>query len=85
MVAISEARDITLYLKPMEKYFSVFDEDFLDSKKHIRPMFHTLALVWVNSKYYCTSSMVIFLLEQISNMMIEAATAQLDPGSLFQV
>lgn len=85
VTAITEARDITVYLKPMEKYFTIFDEDFLLSKQHIRPMFHTLALVWVNSKYYCNSSKVIFLLEQLSNMMIEAATAQLDPSSLFQV
>lgn len=85
VTAITEARDICLYLKPMEKYFGVFDDDFLISKIHMRPMFHTLCLVWVNSKYYCNSSKIIFLLEQLTNMMIEACTNQLDPGSLFQV
>lgn len=85
VTAITEARDITLYLKTLEKYFTIFGEDFLNSKQHIRPLFHTLALIWVNSKYYCNSSKVIFLLEQFSNLIIEACTGQLDPSSLFQV
>lgn len=86
VVAITEARDITLYLKPMERYFGAYDEEeFLDTKKNIRPMFHTLGLVWIHSRYYCNSTKIIWLLQQMTNLLIDACTKQLDPGSLFQV
>lgn len=85
MSAVTEARDICLYLKPMQKYFEFFeDSEFLDSKENILPMFHCLCLLWVNSRYYCSSTRIITLLQEMSNMVIQAATKQLDPGSIFQ-
>lgn len=86
VVAVTEARDICLYLKPLEKYFAVYDEEnFTNTKANVVPMLHALALTWVNSRYYCNSTKIIFLLQQMSNMMIECCMKELDPGSLFQV
>lgn len=69
----------------MMKYFAAFEEnEFLETEQYIQPMFHCLCLVWVNSLYYCNSTKIITLLQEMANMMIEGAMKELDPGALFQ-
>lgn len=85
VAGVLEARDICLYLKPLVSHFERFEaEDFLNMDRYIKPLVHVLALVWSHSKYYCTSSKIVTLLQEIGNMLIEAATRQLDPSSIFQ-
>lgn len=85
VAAIVEARNICLYLKPMAKHFSRFeDNDFLDNEEHIRPLVHCVGMLWAQSKYYCDSSKIVTLLQMIGNLLIEATTKQLDPSSVFQ-
>lgn len=85
VAAIVEARNICLYMKPMMKHFSRFeDNDFLDNEENIRPLVHCVGMLWANSKYYCSSTKIVTLLQMIGNHLIEASTKQLDPSSIFQ-
>lgn len=85
VAGVVEARDICLYLKPLQARFAAFDEnEFLESRDEIKPLIHCVALVWTNSRYYCSSDKVVTLLREIANMLIEAANRQLDPSSIFQ-
>ncbi|XP_069702004.1 dynein beta chain, ciliary-like [Periplaneta americana] len=85
VAAVTEARDITLYLKPLVKHFDIMENtDFKDVQPLLRPLIHCVALVWANSRYYCTSPKIITLVREISNLLIQECTKFLDPGSLFQ-
>ena len=82
---ICEAKDINLHMKPLSNHIINFDvEDFTETGKYMKPLIHTVALIWANSVYYRDSSKIITLLHEIGNMVIEAASRQLDPGSIFQ-
>ena len=37
----------------------------------IKPLFHTIALVWKHSKYYSTPSKMVILLRQVFNQVID--------------
>lgn len=67
-----EARDICLYLLPLEKYFQEIasESDFPSVKPRIKPMMHCICLTWSNSKYYCKSIRIVTLLKEISNLMV---------------
>lgn len=83
--AVVEARNICLYMKPMKKHFARFEDiDLLENEDHIRPLVHCCGMLWANSKYYCNSTKIVTLFQMIGNLLIEAATKQLDPSSIFQ-
>lgn len=85
VASVIEARDICLYLKPLETHFQVFeDNDFLENKDRIKPFIHCLALLWANSRHYCRSERIVTLFQEISNLLIEATEKDLDPDSVFQ-
>lgn len=85
VAAIVEARNICLYMKPMVKHFAHFEEnDFLDNENAVRPLVHCCGLLWANSRYYCSTTKIVTLLQMIGNLLIESATKQLDPSSVFQ-
>ncbi|PSN39336.1 Dynein beta chain [Blattella germanica] len=57
VAAVTEARDITLYLKPLIKHFDLIENtEFKDAQPLIKPLLHCVALVWANSRYYCTDT-----------------------------
>lgn len=85
VAGVVEARDITLYLKPLEIHFSTFeDNDFTGNEFAIKPLIHCIGLLWANSRYYCSSSKIVVLLKEVGNMMIDAVSRELDPSSVFQ-
>jgi dynein heavy chain len=70
--AVIEARDITLYLKPLIKHFEGLENtDFRDMQSLLRPLIHCVALVWANSRYYRTSAKIITLVREIANLIIQ--------------
>ena len=73
------------YFSKKHKHFNSFESiDFLQITEHnIKPMYHCICLMWALSKYYGRNSRMIILFRMINNLMIEAATKSLDPGSLF--
>lgn len=81
---LAEARDITLFILPLQKHFSTIEEtDFSETKPLLKPLMHVVCLLWANSKYYCQSSRLIVLLKQICNLLIDRAKRFLDPSSIF--
>ena len=70
--ALAEARDMALYLKPLMKHCQLLeDTDFADATPLLRPLLHTVCLVWAHSRYYCNSSRLVVLLRQICNLLIQ--------------
>lgn len=85
VAGVIEARDICLYLKPMEVHFAVFeDNEFLENKDKVKPLVHCLGLLWANCRHYCRSERIVILLQEIANLLIEVCERDLDPDSLFQ-
>lgn len=85
VAGVVEARDIDIYLKPLVPHIQRFEEsEFLDNENYIKPLIHCIGLIWANSRYYAFSEKIVVLLKEISNMLIEAVTRQLDPSSIFQ-
>lgn len=73
-----EARDICLYLKPLQSYFDQIESlDFNDIQPKLRPMLHCICLTWANSRYYCTTTRIIILLREVSNLLIAGVYADL--------
>ncbi|XP_034234645.1 dynein beta chain, ciliary [Thrips palmi] len=85
VAALAEARDMALYLKPLMKHCQLLeDTDFADATPLLRPLLHTVCLVWAHSRYYCNSNRLVVLLRQICNLLIQQAKRYLDPSSIFQ-
>ena len=83
--ALEEAQDIDLHLKPLQNYFELIESsDFEDLIEIFRPMFHTICLVWANSKWYCRPVRIVVLLQEINNSLIFRANEYLDPLDLFK-
>uniref|UniRef100_A0AAY4DT71 Dynein heavy chain 11, axonemal n=1 Tax=Denticeps clupeoides TaxID=299321 RepID=A0AAY4DT71_9TELE len=84
--AVLEAEDIDLYLRPLKKHISVFEErPFMHLESLIPPLFHTICLIWTHSQYYCTPQRMVTLLQEFCNLLIEKAFAYLLPEELFKM
>lgn len=71
-IALAEAKDIILYMNPLQKHFTQLEEiDFAECKPLLVPLMHTICLFWSNSRYYCHSSKITILLKQICNLLIQ--------------
>ncbi|GAB1866294.1 Dynein beta chain, ciliary [Camponotus japonicus] len=71
IIAVIEARDVCSYLKALEPYFEdIENTEFKDIQPRLKPLLHCVCLMWSNSKYYCTSTRIITLLSEISNLLI---------------
>lgn len=80
--ALEEAKDISLYLKTLERPIDDLENaDFSEVKPRLASLMHTVCLVWTNSKYYNTPDRVIVLLQEICNLLIQ----QVDTYSLQSV
>lgn len=70
--ALTEAKDICLYLKPLIKHLTTIEEtDFSELIPLLKPLMHVVCLIWSHSRYYCNSAKIIVLLKQICNMLIQ--------------
>lgn len=83
VLALAEAKDICIHLKPLKKYIRLLQEtEFSDCITIFPPLMHVVCLVWYNSKYY-DQVKIIVLLKQICNLLIQEAKKFLDPTTLF--
>lgn len=72
MAALDEARDIYIFLKPLQRYCEEIEEtDFAEVPQLLGIMFHLICLVWANSEYYQQPARLVVLLQELSNLMIE--------------
>lgn len=70
--ALEEARDICRYLRPLQPFFEDLAKmEFPDIKAQIRPLMHTVCLVWASSRYYNSPARIIILLQETCNLLIQ--------------
>lgn len=80
-IALAEARDISVYLNPLQKHFTQIEEtDFAEAKPLLEPLMHVICLIWSRSRYYCQSSKITVLLRQICNLLIHQVVRLLASG-----
>ncbi|XP_049855418.1 dynein beta chain, ciliary-like [Schistocerca gregaria] len=85
VAAVAEARDIVIYLKPLQKYFDQLENTiFCECQPILWPLMHTVCLVWANSRYYCNNSKITVLIKEICNLLIQEAIKYLDQSTIFQ-
>lgn len=85
VAALSEAQDINLYLKPLQRHFEEIENvEFNEVKPVIVPLMHVLCLVWAQSKYYNTPARIIVLMQEVCNLFIQQARNYLNPEDLLK-
>ena len=83
--ALEESQDISDNLKPISGHFeSLETTEFDQAIPAFDPMFHTICLIWANSKYYCRPARIIILLQELNNLIIKRATEFVEPLDLFK-
>ena len=69
---MTEARNISLFLIPIRARLEELEQTPFDQcKPYLRPLMHTISLVWANSDYYNTPTRIIVLMQEICNLIIE--------------
>ena len=59
---------------------------FDQCEPYLRPLMHTVCLVWANSDYYNTPTRIIVLMQEICNLIIEmVSTRSLGVSALFMM
>uniref|UniRef100_A0A8C5WIH4 Dynein axonemal heavy chain 17 n=1 Tax=Leptobrachium leishanense TaxID=445787 RepID=A0A8C5WIH4_9ANUR len=83
--ALSEAKDINLYLKPLQRHLEeVENVEFNEVKPLIASLLHVVCLVWARSKYYNTPVRIIVLMQEICNLLIQQARSYLNAEDLLK-
>ncbi|CAG9831723.1 unnamed protein product [Diabrotica balteata] len=71
VIALSEAKDMNLYLTPLKKHVQSIEEtDFSENIPLLAPMVHVICLIWSNCKSI-DQTKLITLLKQICNLLIQ--------------
>lgn len=84
IAALTQARDVTLYLNAFAKYTHLFQSShFLDTGMLIKPMLHCMCIMWSQSIYYPKENWTR-LFKMIANMLIDESMNALDAETLFQ-
>ncbi|TTH38815.1 Dynein beta chain, ciliary [Bagarius yarrelli] len=84
--AVVEAEDVDLQLKPLRKIIMSFEERSFTNLGPLFPaLFHTLALIWTHSRFYCSPPRVATLLTEFCNLLIDKAMGYLIPEELFKM
>lgn len=79
ILALAEAKDITLYLNPLKKCVQQLEEiDFAECKPILIPLMHIVCTIWGNSRYYNHSSKITILLRQLCNLLIHQVSLAID-------
>ncbi|KAG8281332.1 hypothetical protein J6590_060968 [Homalodisca vitripennis] len=72
VAAVKEAKEISKYLKPLEKCLTKLEAvELTEAHSLLMSLLHMVCLVWSSCKYYCSSAKVINLLLLISNQIID--------------
>lgn len=71
-LAVMEAEDIDLHLRTLRRPIAAFEEQsFTDLEPLIPALFHTLALIWTHSHFYCRPPRIVTLLTEFCNLLID--------------
>lgn len=83
--ALEEAQDIDAHLMPLQTYFESLEiTEFDDCTEIFDPMFHSICLLWSNSKFYCRPARIIVLLQELNNVVMRRGSEYLEPLDLFK-
>ncbi|XP_038653360.1 dynein heavy chain 11, axonemal-like isoform X2 [Scyliorhinus canicula] len=83
--ALVEVQDIDLHLRPLRRHIKIMQEgELAEILVFIPALFHTICLIWTNSKFYCIPIRIIVLLQEFCNLLIEKATVSLSPEGLLK-
>lgn len=70
--ALTEAREVHMYLKPLGRMFEELEEgDYIELLDKIPAVMHVLCLVWANCQHYRQPARLVVLLQEMCNMLIE--------------
>ncbi|CAG7717651.1 unnamed protein product [Allacma fusca] len=85
--ALQEARSILAYFKPLRRHLELIASASFDSEMQelLRPMMHTVCLMWVYSPHYRLSQRIILLFRGLCNLLIESARGFLSGSLIFQL
>uniref|UniRef100_A0A674F0T2 Dynein axonemal heavy chain 17 n=1 Tax=Salmo trutta TaxID=8032 RepID=A0A674F0T2_SALTR len=67
----TEARDIVLYLKPLQKILDEIEQLEYSQVKTASSVMHTVCLTWANSEHYSHPARIIVILQEICNLFID--------------
>lgn len=81
--SIDEARNIDLYLKPLQNQLAKFT-DFSEGEHLLKPLMHTVVLMWSKSSYFGSNKRMVHIFRLMHNRLIELVTENLDPESIFR-
>ncbi|XP_078081541.1 dynein axonemal heavy chain 9 [Mustelus asterias] len=85
VAALTEARDINLHLKPLQRYFEDIENvDFNEVKPLVSCLMHLMCLIWSRSKYYNTPARIIVLLQESCNLLIQQSHTYLNPEDILK-
>ncbi|KAL5106320.1 hypothetical protein TcWFU_007241 [Taenia crassiceps] len=84
-VALYEAEEMFMYLKPLERILQQIEElEFDKISMYFGPLFHILALSWSKSCVFRNPARFILLLQKISSTLIVQAKQYLDSTELLK-
>ena len=76
---------IKLFLMLSSTSQNLESSDFPDIIPQLRPLMHTICLVYSNSTFYNSPARIIVLMTETCNLLIGIGRKYLDPGAIFQV
>ncbi|XP_056142990.1 dynein axonemal heavy chain 11 [Lampris incognitus] len=81
--ALQEARDIELYLCPLQTHLSRLEkEEFPQAELLFPTLFHLLYLLWTHCLSYRRPPRIVVLLQELCNLLIQQATDYLSAAQL---
>eukprot|EP00049_Salpingoeca_infusionum_P001275 m.46981 g.46981 ORF g.46981 m.46981 type:complete len:4526 (+) comp10948_c0_seq2:170-13747(+) len=82
--ALEAASDIAKYLDPLRRWVEAVEEGTIeDMEFNVKGCFHTLKLIWLNSKHYSTARHFVVILREVMNQVIMAVINTVEPRSVF--
>ena len=85
LFTVSLNRIMHTYIFLITMFQALEQTDFPDIIPQLRPLMHCICIVYSQSTYYNSPARIIVLMQETSNLLIDAARKYLDPSSLFQV
>lgn len=86
VTSLHEARDVTLYLIPLENQVDKFlTTEWEEIRPVMKSILETICLIWSTSNYYCTNNRMVHLFRLVHNMFIDQVKVIFDPGNAFQI
>ena len=76
---------LKLYFHPCFSFQALESLEFPDIIPLLRPLMHTICLVYSHSTFYNSPARIIVLMTEACNLLINRGRNFLDPSSLFQV